>query len=195
MKLYTLLRDRASINILKILYDNEVVGGKYSMKYSELKGKLGFSGRSTLENLELVEMIAQETNGGGKTVLSITAKGKEFVDHFDKLIAVFEGRKEEQKAFTVEYDLTQSEQRLLVLCSKVKSETGGVVELQALTHEVYPYKDPAKVSGVVAKNAKKLEELNLFVRHEKKNGVFFDITESGERVVKEQLLEAAVPEV
>ncbi|MBW2965311.1 hypothetical protein KY363_07680 [Candidatus Woesearchaeota archaeon] len=194
MQLYPLLKDRASINILKILYDNESSAKKYTMGYSELKAKLAVSeGLSTLDNLRAAELITSEGNGNGELVLSITQKGKDFIDAFDKLLAVMSGQKKEQHAYKVEYDLTVLEQRILVICSKIKSETGAAVALANLTQEVYPYKDPVRTSGTISKYAKKLEELNLLLRIRKNNRTFFDTTESGERVVQEKLQEAPEP--
>ncbi|MBI5881437.1 hypothetical protein HZB90_04870, partial [archaeon] len=44
MQLYPLLRDRASINILKILYDNEYTERKsHTMTYPEVRAKLTIS--------------------------------------------------------------------------------------------------------------------------------------------------------
>ena len=192
MKLYLILKDRSSINILKILYDNEVSSKKYTMLYSDMKPKLAVSeGSLTLVNLENVGLLSAEKSDDGSLVLSITQKGKDFIDSFDKLILVMQDKKKEKKAYHVEYGLTPMEQRILVMCSKMKSETGKVVALRMLTQEVYPYKDPSSKTGSVSKYAKKLEELNLLERVKNRNRIFFDITESGERVIKKQLIEGA----
>jgi predicted transcriptional regulator len=144
-----------------------------------------------VSNLEEAELISAEQGGNGELVLSITQKGKDFIDQFDRLIAVMQGKKEEKKAFQVEYNLTPLEQRMLVMCAKIKSESGGIVPLKMLTQEVYPYKDPSAKTGSVSKYAKKLEELNLLERVKRNNRTFFDVTESGERVIKEQFLNGA----
>lgn len=192
MQLHPLLKDRASINILKILYDNEVSEKKYTMKYPEMKSRLAVGeGPLTLLNLEKAGLLSAERSEGGSLVLSITQKGKDFIDAFDGLIAVMQGRKEEKKAYQVEYNLTPMEQRVLVMCAKVKSETGKQVALQTLTQEVYPYKDPGPKTGSVSKYAKRLEELNLIERVKKGNRTFFDVTESGERVIKEQFMNSS----
>jgi DNA-binding MarR family transcriptional regulator len=197
MQLYTLLKDRASINILKILYDNEFgASKKHTMQYSDMKAKLmvGESGQ-TLDNLEQAGLVSAEHSDGGGMVLSLTKKGKDFVEQFDKLIEVMVGKKEEQKAYQVQYSLTPLEQRILIFCSKMKSESGVVVPLKSLAQEVYPYKDPTSKSGTVSKHAKKLEELNLLKRVRNNNRTFFDVTESGERVIKEQFMSSAVVNV
>jgi predicted transcriptional regulator len=194
MKLYTLLRDRASINVLKILCENEISDKNYTMQYGALKKKLSVDERdNTLGNLEKAGLVASEKNDSGELVLSITQKGKDFVAVFDKLVEVMAGKKEEPKAYQVKYDLTWLEERMLVICSKIKAESGALVGLQALTQEVYPYKDPTRTSGTISKYAKKLEELNLMTRVKKNNRTFFDVTESGERVVEEKLVSAPLP--
>jgi predicted transcriptional regulator len=194
MHLYSLLKDRASINILRILYDNEVVDKKsHTMTHSEVKAKLTVSEMvDTLAKLQEVLLIASETNNGGERILSLTQKGKEFVEQFDKLRLVLDGKKQQQKAYEVKYGLTAMEQRILLMCAKIKSETRQLVPLQTLTQEVYPYQDVSKKSGSVSKYAKKLEELNLLKRVKMNNRMMLDVTESGERVIKEQFLNGAL---
>jgi predicted transcriptional regulator len=191
MRLYPLLKDRASINILKILYDNEFGNEKkHTMHYSELKSKLLIKdGVSTLPNLIDAGLISTD-NGNSGVVLSITQRGKEFVEQFDKLVFIVNGKKQEQKAYQVKYELTALEQRILLLCSKIKSETGKSVDLKTLTQEVYPYKEPESKKGTVSKYAKKLEELNLIKKVKSNNRTFFDITESGEKTIREQFIES-----
>ncbi len=188
------MKDRASINILRILYDNEVVDKKsHTMTHSEVKAKLTVSEMvDTLAKLQEVLLIASETNNGGERILSLTQKGKEFVEQFDKLRLVLDGKKQQQKAYEVKYGLTAMEQRILLMCAKIKSETRQLVPLQTLTQEVYPYQDVSKKSGSVSKYAKKLEELNLLKRVKMNNRMMLDVTESGERVIKEQFLNGAL---
>jgi predicted transcriptional regulator len=194
MHLYHLLKDRASINILKILYDNEYTEKKsHTMTYSEVKAKLTVSEMvDTLAKLQEVLLIASETNNGGERILSLTQKGKEFVEQFDRLREVMSGKKQEQKAYEVKYGLTAMEQRILLMCAKMKSETRQMVPLQTLTQEVYPYQDVSKKSSSVSKYAKKLEELNLLKRVKVNNRMLLDVTETGERVIKEQFLNGAL---
>jgi predicted transcriptional regulator len=194
MHLYHLLKDRASINILKILYDNEYTEKKsHTMTYSEVKAKLTVSEMvDTLAKLQEVLLIASETNNGGERILSLTQKGKEFVEQFDRLREVMSGKKQEQKAYEVKYGLTAMEQRILSMCAKMKSETRQMVPLQTLTQEVYPYQDVSKKSSSVSKYAKKLEELNLLKRVKVNNRMLLDVTETGERVIKEQFLNGAL---
>ncbi|MBI5880596.1 hypothetical protein HZB90_00525, partial [archaeon] len=146
----------------------------------------------TLAKLQEVLLIASETNNCGERILSLTQKGKEFAEQFDKLRLVLDGKKQEQKAYEVKYGLTAMEQRILLMCAKIRSETRQMVPLQTLTQEVYPYQDIGKKSGSVSKYAKKLEELNLLKREKINNRTLLDVTESGERVIKEQFLNGAL---
>jgi len=189
MKLYTLLKDRASINILKILYDNEFTEKKeHTMYYSEIK-KVVADSVSTLPNLMEAGLISTD-NGNNGVVISITQKGKEFIEQFDRLVHVVNGAKHEQKAYQVKYDLTALEQRILLLCAKIKSETGKQVDLKTLTQEVYPYKEPESKRSAISKYAKKLEELNLLRKVKINNRTFFDVTDSGEKTIREQFIES-----
>jgi len=188
MKLYTLLKDRASINILKVLYDNEFTEKKkHTMQYSEVMPLVKDS-VSTLPNLLDAGLISTDKGNNG-VVLCITQKGKEFIEQFDKLVLVVNGKRQEHRSYQVKYDLTSLEKRILLLCAKMKSETGNAVDLRTLTQEVYPYKEPESKKSMISKYAKKLEGLNLIKRIKLNNRTFFDVTDSGERAIKEQLLE------
>ncbi|NQU78713.1 hypothetical protein HQ545_03000 [Candidatus Woesearchaeota archaeon] len=187
MRLHTILRDRACINVLKILYDNENLANKYSMLYDNMKSLLAIEEKAyTLLHLEKAGLISSEENGDGGLVLSITSKGKDFIDHFDKLIAVMSGNKTEHKAFHVEYSLTPMEQKVLTICSNIRSESGSEVPLKILTQKVYPRNKVETKTGSVSGYVKKLEKLNLITRKKKHNKVFFDVTDSGYRVVTRQ---------
>jgi DNA-binding MarR family transcriptional regulator len=197
MALYHLLSDRASINILKILHDNEFVDkNAHTMRYSEILDKVSVQPNSmTLTHLSEAGLVTAEKSEHNGLVISITQRGKDFVQQFDKLRAVLTEKKPEQKAYQVQYELTPVEQRILLLCSKMKSESGSVVQLKSLTQEVYPYKDPESKSGSVSKSAKRLEELNLIVRIKDGSRTYFDVTETGERVIKEQFMNVTMPTI
>ncbi len=189
MQLHHLLKDRASINILKILYDNEFgESKKHTMHYSELCEKINVASES-IYNLFSSGLINAD-DGQTDKIFSITQKGKQFIEQLDKLRDIMDGKKETPRAYQVQYSLTQLEQRILLLCSKMKSETGKPVQLKILTQEVYPYVDPASKSSSVSKYAKRLEELNLIKRIKESNRTMFEVTESGERAIKEQFMNA-----
>lgn len=194
MPLYKILKDRAAVNMLKILHDKEVSEKKYAISRDELR-KLSdvAENGATFENLEESGLISSESDGNGSMVMSITQKGKEFVAQFDKLRAVLVGEQKKHRAYQIKYDLTPLEQKILVMCSRVKSETGRIVPSLTLAQEVYPYDEAKSRVGVVSRYAKTLEELNLLIRIRDGDGSFFDVTRSGERAVKEQFLEAPMP--
>jgi predicted transcriptional regulator len=188
MHLHSILKDRAAVNTLKILYDAEHSEKKHTMLLIELKDKLVAPETPfTLQNLKESGLIALEQSGSDNIILSITKKGMCFVEQFDKLLDVFNNKKKEHKAFNVEYNLTDKEKRILFICSKINTETGKEASLSSLTEEVYPYQHPATKTSSVSKYAKRLEEINLLKRIKNNNRVFFEITDSGKRVVKEQL--------
>jgi len=197
MTLYHLLKDRASINILKILHDNEFVDkNAHTMRYDDILEKVSVAPNSmTLHNLSEAGLVTAEKSEHNGLVISITQRGKDFVQQFDKLRAVLTEKKQEQKAYQVQYELTPVEQRILLICSKMKSESGAVVQLKSLTQEVYPYKEPDSKSGSVSKSAKRLEELNLILRIKDGSRTYFDVTDTGEKVIKEQFMNITMPTI
>ena len=190
MQLYPLLKDRSSINILKALNDNEFGSdGKHTMLHYELKQKLTIrEGQFTIALLESSGLIATDKGNNG-LVLSITLKGKEFLEAFDKLVEITSGKKTASRAYQVQYSLTGLEKKILLVCSKINAESGKPVDLKTLTQEVYPYTEPNARKSSLSKSAKKLEDLNLIRKIKENNRVFFDVTESGEKALKDQFME------
>ncbi len=187
MKLYTLLKDRASINILKILSETETVEKKYSISYDEVLDRLAVSERDdTLLNLQAGGLVSAEQSENNGMVLSITQKGKDFVSHFDKLIEVMNGKKQEARAYQVKYDLAEMEKKILLISKNVFAETGELVELNSLAAEIYPMQDITGKVDEVSENARRLEEMNLLERLEAEDATYFDVTDTGSRVVREQ---------
>jgi DNA-binding MarR family transcriptional regulator len=197
MALYHLLKDRASINVLKMLHDNEFVDkNTHTMRYNDILDKIPVAPNSmTVRNLSEAGLVTVDRSEHNGLVISITQRGKEFVQQFDRLRAVLTEKKPEQKAYQVKYELTPLEQRILLLCSKIESESGAAVPLKTLTQEVYPYKEPGSMSNTVSRSAKKLEGLNLIQRVKQGSRTLFDVTESGERVIKEQFMNITMPTV
>ena len=129
MGLYELLTDRAAINVLKALYDHEVrEKASYSTKLSLIKQRVGvpvsLPSLQRLVGLELITMDLVE----GEHILSLTNKGKEFIEVFDQLVELFMPHaKEEQKGVRVKYELTSQEKRILILAYKMSKESGVAV--------------------------------------------------------------------
>ena len=63
--------------------------------------------------------------------------------------------------------------------------------LKDLTQEVYPVNADSRQS-TVSRYVTKLENLNLMKKIKENNRVLVDVTDSGERVVKQQFIEALV---
>ncbi len=190
MQLYTLLKDRASINILKILYDNEK-NKSYSMRLSDIQQKLAAPlSQFTIKNLKDAGLLTIDHQPEENiTIIAITKKGKSFIGQFDRLIDAFNGIEKKKRAYQVKYDLTDLEQRILIMTRKMISETGKPITITTLTQEVYPYQEPAKKRNTVSKYVKRLADINLLKKTSKNNKTFIDMTPSGERTIKEQFME------
>lgn len=169
---------------------NEYVEKKsHTMTYTDLRKKLkvGSSGIKSLINLTSAGLIAKEAVEE-ELVLSMTAKGKKFLEQFDNLVAAYNGSTEKPVAFKVDYDLTELDKRILLACYTLKNDEGGEITLTDLAREVYPHKTPTKSKSTLSKYLKKLDELNLLKRVTRGKQAFIDTTPSGERVAKEEIL-------
>lgn len=194
MDLYTLLKDRASINILKILHDNEL-SSRYTMRYAEMKELLPFPETPfTLSNLEKAGLITVDNQDSKPptTILAITKRGSSFISQFDRLKESLNGKNSQGKAFEIKYDITELEQRILVIAAKMVSELGRPVTLTALTQEVYPYSEPASKRNTISKYVRRLIQLNLLEKVSRGNKNFITTTQPGERVIKDQFMEVKV---
>jgi len=172
MRLFTILRDRNSVNALKLLYMNEK-SNKISTPLSEIKEKIKSSKRS-IKNLVEAKLITSDSHS-----LSINEKGKEFIKQFDNLKDAFYKEGAKQKAFQVIYDLTQIEQRILALTKEISKELNEA-PLKLITKEI-PFN--------LNKHIKSLTNLNLIENFKKDNEEFIKLTESGIKVIENQLSE------
>ena len=197
MRLRDILTDKAAINILKFLYDMESKEkAVYSSKISDIEQRFysfGDINHSTaiLKHFELINL--DELKEG--RIASISAKGKHFIDIFDKLVQITHKdyglkNKEKSKSFKIEYNLTPNEKRIMVVIFKLSKELGNKpVSLQELTQEIYPTNGSSKKASI-ARYASKLAELNLIEKEKVKNKILLKLTPTGERTIKEQLIEA-----
>jgi len=190
MKLHHLLKDRDAVRILKMLYDEEVLKkGSYTMKISSARKKLGLllPPKNSVINLSDCGLVTTD-NVDGNLIMSITNKGKEFIESFDQLAEVFKGRKPEQKSIRVNYSLMQQEKRVLVMAYRISTESGmEFVPLKILVQELYPYDQRGKTS-VVSRYISKLEEIKLMERKKDGRVVLVSVTEQGFKTIKEQYL-------
>lgn len=195
MVLYKLLTDRAAINILKVLYDHEVrEKASYSTKLSEIKKRVSLPiGHASLQRLSSMELVTMDLVEG-EHILSITNKGKEFMEIFDQLVDLFTPQeKEEQKGVRVKYELTSQEKRILILAYKMSKESGvAFIPLKTLVTELYPHADHRSKMSAVSRYVTKLEEIQLMEKKKENRMTVVKVTEKGFRTIKEQYLKGLI---
>ena len=191
MALYDLLIDRTAINVLKALYEHEVrEKASYSTKLSLIKQRVGVPvGLPSLQRLVGQELVTMDL-AEGEHILSITNKGREFIEIFDQLADLFAPReKEEQKGVRVKYELTSQEKRILILAYKMSKEAGvAFIPLKTLVTELYPHADYRAKMSTVSRYVTKLEEIQLMERKKEDRATQVKVTEKGFRTIKEQYL-------
>jgi len=215
-KLHEILSNRIAVNILKLLYEQEM-GGKvgekktYVAKLSQLQSLLVFVepplvAVALLRNAELIttetitgvmgvqhlsphvslasspEEPSQPAFPYQDTLLSITTKGKEFIESIDHLIEIYTGEmpQKNRKRFFISLELSRDEKRiLLVLCKLVRQ--GGVKQptITLLTQALFPSQPLAKKRGFVERLVNKLEQLNMLHQKKDKKGLYLLVTPKG----------------
>lgn len=192
MRLRNLLTDSAAINILKFLFDMESGNNKvYSAKISHIKER--FSNFRNIEHsiniLNEMELINLD-DLNDDNIASISAKGKHFIDTFDKLVQITERKaSKKQKSYKIRYDLTPKEKKVMVVIFKLSKELGNKpVLMQDLTREIYPAEDASKKASV-SRCVSKLVKINLIEKDKVRNKVLLKLTPTGERTIREQLIE------
>lgn len=197
MKLHDFLQDRASICVLKALYDLEVVEKvAYTSKLSEIKQKLNFENISlnSINNLVTISLITAE-NVNGEQIMSITEKGKQFIEIFDQLVDLFKPKVVEvvPNKVSIKFELTTLEKKILVIGYKISSEIGREwIPLKTLTQELYPYETYERKASLVSRYVAKLQEINLAEKKKKGRETFIKITDKGFRTIKEQYLKGLI---
>ncbi|MDO8643056.1 MAG: hypothetical protein Q7R76_05775 [Candidatus Woesearchaeota archaeon] len=192
------LLNRVAINILKIVYDHEVTNkNQYSLNLSVIQRLLLLVDAPTnalmvLANAELITTDAVHRD----IVLSITHKGKEFIEAFDQLKEIYEGDARSVPTVpAIRYNLTVQEKKMLAALSKISSlSAASTVSFKTLARELRLEKKPSSVMRTLTK----LEQLNLIkkelIKPKKQKGkrqLFVALTDKGTRTVKEQYLETA----
>jgi len=196
MALYNILTNRTSVNTLKTVYDNEILEKKgYSIKLSDINHKLNSEVPNSAIMILEQEGLINKDEVDNDTVLSITNKGKEFIEVFDQLVELFEEKKksdnkiEGKKNFQVKYELTNQEKRILMLTYRISKEAGmQFIELKSLVTELYPYDDYKKKISGVSRYISKLEELKLMERKKQNRKSMIKVTENGFKTIKQQYL-------
>lgn len=191
MTLYGLLSNRIAINVLKTVYMHEVrEKASHTTSLHVIKKRLpievGIDDLNLLVECELVTMDLVE----GEHILSITQKGKEFIEVFDQLIEVYEGKeKSPAKSVKVKYELTSQEKRILVLTYKMLKESGAeYIPLKNLVEEMYPREDYSTKISSVSRYVSRLEDIYLMQRKKEGRKSLVRVTDKGFRIIKEQYL-------
>ncbi|MFQ5474749.1 MAG: hypothetical protein ACE5DM_02835 [Candidatus Nanoarchaeia archaeon] len=191
-RLYDILSDRVSVNMLKILYDQEYVAKTaHTMPFFRLRNIL--RKQLTLQQVLMVEaaglITAEETDE--MLIVSLNIKGKEFIEQMDRLREIIDPQPKKKEFFKVEYDLSMIEKKILVMCSKLQDEQGGPVVLENLTMELYPH-GAINRKGVVTRYVNKLSGLNLLTKGQKGNSLSVELTSTGKKVIERQLMELVI---
>ncbi|MBU0461698.1 MAG: hypothetical protein KJ574_03870, partial [Nanoarchaeota archaeon] len=141
MILYDILTDRTAVNMLKILYDQEhVAKTAHTMPFFRLNALLD-------HKLSLQTVLRMEAGGlltaekvEDMFIISLNTKGKDFIEQLDKLKSIIESQEKTKKeqSLKIEYDLSETDQKILVLCLKMEKEQGCPVSLESIANELYP---------------------------------------------------------
>jgi len=199
MRLRDLLTDFAAINVLKLLYDMELKNNSiYSTKLSNVKERFNNFKNidNSINNLKNFELISIDFLKEDK-IISISAKGKHFMDIFDKLAKITDNRekaenKKIKKSFQIKYNLTPKEKKIMIVLFKLSKEIGDKpVSVQDLTREIHPTNGD-KNTSTIKRYATKLAKLNLIEKMEIKSQQYLKLTPTGERTIKEQLVESLI---
>ncbi len=194
MSLRDILTDKNSINILKALFDKEVVlKEKLTADLDYIKKKATLFGNEdiSLDILNKEGLILMD-NIKGKVNLAITDKGKQFLLVFDQLVRLTHKKVEpkKQESFKIEFNLTKMEKKLLIIVYKMNKESGGKsIPLQVLAEEIYPGESIKNKSSTVSSYVGKLCSLQLLLKEKHGRETLINITERGEKTIKDQMVE------
>ncbi len=192
MSIYRFLSDRDAVNLLKFLYQKEVVEkASFAYKLSAARDEMGRRLRQkTVDTLCKDELITTD-DAEGQTYLSITAKGKEIIEIFDSLVEVYRGASPHVglSGVHVRYELTNQEKRVLLIATKIAKENDLIyIPLKVLTQEIYPRDAPSKKMSLVSRYVNKLAELNLVHKKREDNKTAIAVTDKGYKAIKKQYL-------
>jgi len=194
MALYDILKDRSTVNALKMLYEHAVIQKKgHTIKLKDLNNQLPSPiGLHHITLLDKHDLIQQDTTDED-VILSISMKGREFIEAFDSLVELMHGKKEQKSNAKIEYHLTEVEKRILVMILRIGNEIGkDNVTLKQLTRELFPTEIYERKSATVSKQTKRLEDISLTKRTRKGREVIILLTEKGNKIIKDQFLQGII---
>jgi len=120
--------------------------------------------------------------------IGITEKGKRFIALIDELINLINNQqKKETPHLEIKYNLSPREKRILIVLSKMQQETGKAIQLRNLAEELYPHNNYSKKQTLLSKDLSKLDALHLIEKIREGRNVFLRTTDSGMRIVSEEL--------
>ncbi len=192
MSLYRFLSDRDAVNLLKFLYQKEVVEkASFTYKLSLAREKTGRRLRQKTVNTLCRDELITTDEAEGQTYLSITAKGKEIIESFDALVDIYHGASPQvgHSGVHVRYELTNQEKRILLIATRIAKENNlTYVPLKALAQELYPRDGPSKKMSLVSRYVNRLVELNLVHKEHEDNKAAITVTDKGYKAIKKQYL-------
>jgi predicted transcriptional regulator len=190
MSLFEVLRDRAAINILKVLYDNSQQSkSKHTMLFTDIVKKIPFKVPTKAIFILTKHKLIQSDILEKEYIISLSSKGKEFIQILDELKEILVDKKEKKHNAHINYSLTESEKRILVMIKRISNEIGpNNITLKNLTIELFPHEVYEKKSRLVTRYITKLQQLKLVERSRKGRESAIKLTESGERTIKNQFL-------
>ncbi|MEM4336705.1 MAG: hypothetical protein QXG86_01750 [Candidatus Woesearchaeota archaeon] len=184
--LYDVLSNRACVNILKIIYDNESQNKNvYSIKKSEILKKI--KNKKDIEDAIITlsyEMLILKEEVEGELHISITEKGKRFIEIFDQLVSLMKDEPITRPSVEIKYDLTEIEKKILGTLYRMQVESAKEISLSDLSRELYPYDDYEKKKSKVSSALTRLQSLNLIRKIKNNRTVYASVTDSGEKVAK-----------
>jgi len=190
MELYDILANRQAINLLWLAYVREVIERKgYTTKFSEIKEDLKITKEilNPLGALDEAKLITYEYVEG-EYYISITEKGKKFIEGLSKLKDVFLDIKEKPKLIKIDYELNEFEKKILVLAVMLAKEQGtSLISIKNLCGEIYPTESHKEKSPTILRHIKKLEDLNLVSKYKTGRENYISVTQAGERISNEYL--------
>lgn len=196
MGLFHFLTSRDAVNLLKFLYQKEVIEkASYTYKLSIARKETGRAFGSDVINILRKDELVTTDDVEGETILSITAKGKEIIEVFDQLVEVYRGDIPQihQAGVRVRYELTKNEKRVLLLATKIAKENNLVyIPLRTLTQEMFPQATPSKKLSLVSRYVNKLEELNLVHRKREEKKSFVAVTDQGYKTIEQQYMKGII---
>lgn len=180
--LYDILINRPAVNILKHLSEKDKKK-KYTADAKDIARQYKGS-KDALKLLSEHGLVYAEDD-----LISISEKGKKFIEIFDQLTGLFR-QKEEKRETNVEihYEISDFEKKLLFMLLRLQQENRQPVSLTQISRELFPYEDYERKKSRISRHINRLEQLNLVRKLKQQREVRMEITETGTKVVKRQLV-------